>query len=145
MELNQDFKEFIELLNVHKVEYLVVGGYAVGYHGRPRYTGDIDFWIAISKENASKILLALKEFGFESIGLEENDFLKEDLVLQLGYEPCRIDILTSLTGVGFKECFDRKVIANLDGLVINFIHVNDLKVNKSKTGRSRDLGDIENL
>src|ERR1700751_2147268 len=100
MELNPDFKEFIELLNVHKVEYLVVGGYAVGFHGRPRYTGDIDFWIAISRENASKIIRVLKEFGFESIGIKEEEFLKEDLVLQLGYEPCRIDILTSLTGIG---------------------------------------------
>lgn len=145
MELNQDFKEFIELLNVHKVEYLVVGGYAVGFHGRPRYTGDIDFWIAISNENATNIMQVLKDFGFESIGVKEKDFLNEDLILQLGYEPCRIDILTSLTGVGFKECFERKVVANLDGLIINFIHLNDLKTNKSKTGRGKDLGDIENL
>ncbi len=145
MELNPDFKEFIELLNVHKVEYLVVGGYAVGFHGRPRYTGDIDFWIAISKENASKIIKVLKEFGFDSIGIIEEDFLREDLILQLGYEPCRIDILTSLTGVGFKECFERKVVADLDGLLVNFIHISDLKENKSKTGRGKDLGDLENL
>lgn len=145
MELNQDFKEFIELLNVHKVEYLVVGGYAVGFYGRPRFTGDIDFWIAISKTNANKILLVLKKFGFESLGIKQEDFLKEDLILQLGYEPCRIDILTSLTGVNFQECYQRKVTADLDGLLINFININDLKVNKSKTGRAKDLGDIENL
>ncbi|HXA01130.1 MAG TPA: hypothetical protein VNW99_04025, partial [Cytophagaceae bacterium] len=117
---NQDFKEFIELLNVHDVECLVVGGYAVGFYGRPRFTGDIGFWIAISKINADKILLVLKEFGFESIGVREDNFLKEDLILQLGYEPYRIDILTSLTGVDFKKCFERKVIADLDGLRINF-------------------------
>ena len=145
MELNQDFREFIELLNVHKVEYLVVGGYAVGYHGRPRYTGDIDFWVAISKENALNILQVLNSFGFESVGLKEEDFLKEDLIVQLGYEPCRIDILTSIAGVGFKECYERKIVANLEGLIVNFIHINDLKENKLKTGRSKDLGDIENL
>jgi hypothetical protein len=145
MELNQDFKEFIVLLNFHKVEYLVVGGYAVGFHGHPRYTGDIDFWIAISDENAERMLLALREFGFGSIDLKKEDFLKENLILQLGYEPCRIDILTSITGVSFKECFERKVIAEMEGLRINFINIKDLKENKSKTGRAKDLGDIENL
>ena len=119
--------------------------YAVGFHGRPTIHWRYWFLDSDSKENAFNILQALNDFGFESIGLNESDFLKEDLILQLGYEPCRIDILTSITGVGFKECFERKVVANLDGLIVNFIHLNDLKENKLKTGRGKDLGDIENL
>ena len=145
MELNQDFKEFIELLNVHKVEYLVVGGLCGWIPWQTQIHWRYWFLDSDSKENAFNILQALNDFGFESIGLNESDFLKEDLILQLGYEPCRIDILTSITGVGFKECFKRKVVANLDGLIVNFIHLNDLKENKLKTGRGKDLGDIENL
>ncbi len=145
MELNQDFREFIELLNNNEVEYLVVGGYAVGFHGSPRFTGDIDFWLAISRENASKIMKVLTEFGFSSLDITESDFLNEDLIIQLGYEPVRIDLLTSVTGLNFTECFPRKVEANFSGLKVNFIHLNDLKLNKSKTGRNKDLGDLENL
>lgn len=92
MELNQDFKEFIELLNEHKVEYLVVGGYAVAYHGHPRYTGDIDFWIAISKENAQKVVNALRDFGMGVLALQTEDLIKEDIIIQLGYEPNRIEL-----------------------------------------------------
>lgn len=145
MILQPDFKEFIELLNSKKVEYLIVGGYAVGFHGRPRYTGDLDFWVAISIENAHKLKVALDEFGFSSFGLEDADFLKEDVVIQLGYEPVRIDILTSVTGLNFKDCYERKVRAIIDEVEIDFIHLNDLKRNKTSTGRAKDLGDVENL
>ncbi len=145
MQLNQDFKEFITLLNLHEVEYMVVGGYAVGFHGYPRYTGDIDIWIAISKKNAEKMITVFKAFGFGSLPIFEQDFLKEDLVLQLGYEPIRIDILTSLTGVSFQECYARCVKAKFEDLAINFLDLENLKRNKLASGRQKDLGDVENL
>jgi len=145
MDLNQDFKEFIELLNLHKVKYIVVGGYAVGFHGYPRYTGDIDLWIAISKENTDKIIEVLNEFGFQTLSLVAEDFQKEDLVIQFGYEPNRIDILTSVTGLNFDECFNESIIANFENLIIRFLDLKNLKKNKLLTGRQKDLGDIENL
>lgn len=100
LELSQDFKEFVELLNAYEVEYLVVGGYAVAFHGRPRFTGDMDFWIAISADNAQWVVQVLNEFGFASIGIMATDLQQEDIVVQLGYEPNRIDILT------FRNRFD---------------------------------------
>lgn len=145
MDLNQDFKEFIELLNLHKVKYIVVGGYAVGFHGYPRYTGDIDLWIAISKENTDKIIEVLNEFGFQALSLVAENFQKEDLVVQFGYEPNRIDILTSVTGLNFDECFNESIIANFENLIIRFLDLKNLKKNKLLTGRQKDLGDIENL
>jgi predicted nucleotidyltransferase len=145
MTLQPDFKEFIELLNAKGVEYMIVGGYAVGFHGRPRYTGDIDFWVAVSKKNANLLKESLDDFGFSSFGIKAEDFEKEDLVLQLGYEPVRIDILTSISGVTFDECYKRKVVAEIDQVLVNFINLEDLKINKASTGRAKDLGDIENL
>jgi len=145
MELNQDFKEFIELLNKHKVKYLVVGGYAVGFHGYPRFTGDIDFWIAISSENATKILNVLNEFGFGSLNFKIEDFLEANNIIQLGYEPTRIDILTSLSGVQFDNCYQQAVEANFEGLEIKFIDLKNLRINKASSGRAKDLGDLENL
>ncbi|HRH36223.1 MAG TPA: nucleotidyltransferase [Catalimonadaceae bacterium] len=145
LELNSDFKEFIQLLNLHEIEYLVVGGYALAFHGRPRFTGDIDFWIAVSAENGKRFMQVLKDFGFADLLLTADDFTEEDVVVQFGYEPNRIDILTSVTGLNFDSCFERSVKANLDGLLVNFIHLEDLKKNKASTGRKKDLDDLENL
>ena len=145
MELNQDFKEFIQLLNEKTVDYLIVGGYAVAYHGYPRYTGDIDIWVAISKENATKIVEVLNAFGFGSLNITEEYFLQKDLVLQLGYEPVRIDILTSITALSFQECLQSCVKVNFENIVINFLNLENLKINKLATGRQKDLGDVENL
>jgi hypothetical protein len=145
MELNPDFKEFIGLLNLNNVEYIVVGGYAVGFHGHPRYTGDIDFWIAISKENAQKVMKVFEAFGFGHLSIQVEDLLNEDLIIQLGYEPNRIDILTSVTGLNFKECFNSRIVANFDEFYLNFIDLRSLRKNKAATGRAKDLGDLENL
>lgn len=145
MKLPQDFREFLELLNEKKVEYIVVGGYAVAYHGFPRYTGDIDIWVAISKDNAEKIILALKEFGFASLQLSEEDFLQEDIVVQLGYEPVRIDIMTSVTGLTFSEVYQKAEKIILDEVVVTMIDLESLKKNKLFTNRNKDLGDLENL
>lgn len=145
LDLHQDFREFVELLNIHEVEYLVVGGYAVAYYGHPRFTGDIDFWIAISAENAKKVIQVLHDFGLSASGLQQPDLMQENIVIQLGYEPVRIDILTSVTGLSFDDCFSRSIKADLEGLLVNFVHLNDLKINKASTGRVKDLGDLEYL
>jgi len=145
MVLNKEFKEFIELLNVNNVKYLIVGGYAVGFHGYPRYTKDLDVWILVSYENAENIIEALKQFGFGSLGLKIEDFLKPDEFIQLGHPPNRIDIVTSCDGVEFETCFQSKIEIDADGLIINFIDIENLKKNKKVSGRPQDLADLDNL
>jgi predicted nucleotidyltransferase len=143
--LNQDFKEFIESLNDNGVRYLVVGGYAVALHGYPRYTKDIDIWVDMSTENAANILKALHQFGFGSLGVNEAEFTMPDQMLQLGYPPGRIDILTTLPGVEFSECYAARTVVDIDGVSVNFIDLENLKKNKKATGRHQDLADLENL
>ena len=145
MELSNDFKEFIELLNVNKVKYLVVGGYAVGFHGHPRYTKDIDLWVLMKSNNASNIIKSVKEFGFESLGLEEEDFLNSDNIIQLGFPPNRIDLLTEIAGVEFESCYSNKLTIEFEGVTIPFISLNDLIKNKQSSGRLQDLADAEKL
>lgn len=143
--LSKDFKEFIELLNVHSVRYLVVGGYAVAFHGYPRYTKDLDVWIELSPKNAENVINALEEFGFGSLGLKTEDFLESDQIIQLGYPPNRIDILTTLKEINFEDCFKAKIEIEIQGIKINFIDLENLKKNKLATGRPQDLADAENL
>lgn len=143
--LNPDFREFIQSLNDNQVRYLVVGGYAVALHGYPRYTKDIDIWIELSPENATKILRALQQFGFGSLGLTEADFLVSDTIIQLGYPPRRINLLTSLPGVDFEPCYADRVVVEFEGALVNFINRENLKQNKLASGRAQDLADLENL
>lgn len=143
--LNQDFKEFIQSLNDNAVRYLLVGGYAVALHGYPRYTKDLDVWVESTTENAARIIKALQLFGFGSLDLKESDFTTPDQVVQLGYPPNRIDMLTSLSGVEFSECYDSRVIEKIDGVHVSFIDLENLKKNKKATGRHQDLADVENL
>ncbi len=143
--LNQDFKEFIQLLNDNQVHYLVVGGYAVALHGYPRYTKDIDIWIELTQENANHIVETLAQFGFAALGLKESDFLVEDQVIQLGYAPNRIDIITTLSGITFHECYDKRLSVEIDGVNVNFIDRENLRKNKKATGRLQDLADLEKL
>jgi len=140
-----DFKEFVELLNRHEVKYMIVGGYAVGIHGHPRYTGDLDIWLLPEKQNAAKILDVIKDFGFASLNIREADLTKEDAIIQLGYPPLRIDLLTSIDGVRFNECYINRKILYIDGINVSFIGFDDLIKNKKASGRHRDLGDIESL
>ena len=140
-----DYKEFIQSLNDNSVDYLVVGGYAVALHGYPRYTKDIDIWIESSQENATRLLKALEQFGFGSVGLKVEDFLEPDQVVQLGYPPNRIDLLTSLAGVAFQNCYNAKMAVDIEGLIVNFIDIESLKKNKKASGRLQDLADVENL
>jgi len=145
MVLDPDFKEFCQLLNTNKVRYLVIGGYAVAFHGYPRYTKDIDIWLWIDQENASRVVQTLKDFGFESLGLQEEDFLEADTVIQLGYPPNRIDLIMGALGVDFEICYQSRIETEIDDLSIPFIDLESLKKNKRATGRLQDLADIENL
>lgn len=143
--LDQDFKEFIGSLNDNDVRYLVVGGYAVAFHGHPRYTKDIDIWIELDHENAQRVIDALKQFGFGSLELKPEDFLVADQIIQLGYPPNRIDLITTLVAVDFKECFAARETAIINGILVNFIDIENLKKNKRAAGRPQDIADIAHL
>jgi len=140
--LNQDFKEFIQLLNDNQVRYLVLGGYAVALHGYPRYTKDIDIWIEMSSLNAYNLIKALEGFGFGSLGLTIDDFLTPDQVIQLGYPPNRIDLITTPDGVEFQTCYLSRIEVKIDDIIVNFIDLENLKKNKKASGRLQDLADL---
>lgn len=144
-KLPKDFREFIELLNSHEVRYLIVGGYAVAYHGYPRMTGDIDFFLAVSEENAAKLEAVLNDFGFGGLGLTAQDFLEPGKIIQLGYPPNRIDLLTSISGISFAEAWEDRVTDELDGLPVNFVGRKTLLVNKAASGRPKDQADLDAL
>jgi len=145
MVLHQDFKEFLKLLNENKVEYLVVGAYALGFYGAPRNTGDIDIWIGLEKNNAVRMVKTLEDFGFSTLGYKKEDFLESDSVIQLGVPPVRIDILTSITGVDFYDAYKRKAITIIDDVPISYICKEDFVKNKKAAGRLKDLADIERI
>jgi hypothetical protein len=143
--LNRDFKEFIESLNSNNVRYLIVGGYAVAFHGHPRYTKDLDVWIESSEKNAEKILQALEDFGFGALDLTSEDFLQVGQVIQLGYPPNRIDLLNSPSGVDFAECYESRIEIEFEKIKICVIDLENLKKNKRASGRFQDLADVEKL
>lgn len=143
--LNQDFKEFIQLLNDNSVQYLVVGGYAVAFHGHPRYTKDLDVWIWLDTDNANKVVEVLNQFGFGSLDIRVEDFLEPDQIIQLGYPPVRIDLITTLPGVNFEECWQARVDVVVDEVNLKVIDLENLKKNKRASGRLQDLADLEHL
>ncbi|HRH42353.1 MAG TPA: hypothetical protein PKY82_12065 [Pyrinomonadaceae bacterium] len=143
--LNKDFREFIESLNSNKVKYLVLGGYAIAFHGHPRYTKDLDIWLELSEENASNVMKALNDFGFGDLDVSKEDFLQEGMVVQLGYPPNRIDLINSPDGVEFSECYQSRIEIEIDSLKINVIDLTNLKKNKKASGRLQDLADLEKL
>jgi hypothetical protein len=122
-----------------------VGGLAVGFHGQPRFTGDLDVFVDRSPENAARLLRALRAFGFPTGGLSEADFIEPEQVIQLGLSPRRIDILTSLSGVTFAEAWSSRVASELDGIPVNYIGKDALIRNKRALGRPRDLDDLLRL
>ena len=145
--MSSDYREFLKLLNCHRVKYVIVGAHAVVAHSRPRATGDLDVLIDTSKKNAGKIVAVLQEFGFGSVGLKIDDFCKLGFVIQLGYEPNRIDILTSITGVNWAEIWKNKTrgIFGSSNIPVYFIGKKQLIKNKIATGRDRDLIDVKRL
>jgi predicted nucleotidyltransferase len=145
MTLDPDFEDFIKLLNQFEVDYMIVGGYAMAFHGRPRYTGDLDIWIDISEINANKMVSVINVFGFSSLGFKKEDFLKDNLINQIGYPPLRIDILTSIDGISFKEAYLQKQVIKIDDFTANYIGLNHLIQNKQTTGREQDKIDVKAL
>ena len=145
MQLDLDFREFVERFIANDVRFLLVGGYAVAAHGLPRYTGDLDAWVWVGSENASRVIRSLEAFGFAGLGLTEDDFSQPDRVVQLGDPPYRIDILTSIEGVEFDQAWSRRVVLDLDGVLVPFIGRDDLIANKRVAGRPQDIADVERL
>lgn len=145
MRLDPNFNEFIELLLANEVEFMVVGGYAVAVHGHPRYTGDLDIWILVERDNAAKLVRTLDDFGFAPLGLTPDDFLVDEQIIQLGREPVRIDLLTGLDGVSFQDCAARVLDVDVGGMSVPFISRDDLIRNKRASGRTQDLADVEAL
>ncbi len=143
--LPQDFEDFLKLLNSHAVEFLLIGGYAVGLHGYPRGTADLDIWVSISQPNAERLVEAIREFGFDMPNLDPSLFLEEDNLVRMGVPPLRIDILTSITGVAFHDCFVTRQVITIGEVEIPIISLADLKANKQATGRLQDLTDVEHL
>jgi len=145
MEAQEDFKELLELFNGHKVEYMIVGSYALAYHGVPRFTGDIDIFVKPSLDNAQRILSALSDFGFGLLSLTIDDFQNPDSVVQLGVPPVRIDIMTSITGVTWQEADQGKLEGVYGDIPVYFLGREQYIANKRAIGRKKDLADLESL
>lgn len=143
--LPQDFKDFLKLLSENEVQYLLIGGYAVGYYGYPRATHDIDIWIAADPENAEKMVEVMTRFGFEEGSLSKETFLEADAVVRLGVPPMRIEILMGASGVEFLECYKRCLSDDIEGVPVKILHLEDLLANKIASGRHKDLDDVSNL
>jgi len=145
MELDQDFSEFVQLFLDNDVRFLVVGGYALAAHGLPRYTGDLEAWVWIDHENAERIMKSLAEFGFGSLDITAKDFQSPNLVVQLGFPPHRIDLLTGIDGVEFEEAWKHRIEVGVNGTEVPFIGREDLIANKKAAGRAQDLADVTRL
>ena len=145
MEAQQDFKELLALLNEHKVEYVIVGGYALAFHGAPRYTGDIDILVKSDSRNAERILAALDNFGFGGMDISKADFEKPEVVVQLGVAPVRVDIITSLTGVDWEQTYSGRGRGEYGDVPVDYIGREQLIANKRAVGRKRDIADLESL
>jgi hypothetical protein len=143
METQKDFSDLLALFAEYKVDYLIVGAYALAYHGAPRYTGDLDLFVRPDSENAERILCALNAFGFNAVGLVASDFSQSDNVVQLGVAPVRIDIITSLTGLSWDEAVAGEVSGMYGELPVYYIGKNEFILNKRAIGRKKDIADIE--
>lgn len=143
--LPEEFKEFLKLLIERKVEYLLIGGYAVGYHGYPRTTADMDIWVAISPVNAAKLVEVFHCFGMLDSSITEELFQEPGKIIRMGLPPMRIEVLTEISGVSFDECYTARITSEIDGQSVNLISKKHLKINKKASGRHKDLDDIENL
>ncbi len=144
-KLQADLREFVELLNSHGVEYLIVGGHAVAFHGHPRYTGDIDFFVRMTPSNVQRLLAVLDDFGFGSLSITERDLLEPQRIIQLGHPPNRIDLLTSISGVDFDSAWETRIESTMDDQPVIMIGWNELLRNKRAAGRQKDLADVEKL
>ena len=145
IKLPPDFKDFLRFLHTKRVEYLLIGGYAVAYHGYQRTTQDLDIWIAIHPDNAERMVAALKEFGFNVPELSPSLFLRDKSIVRFGEVPLRIDISTAISGVDFTKCYAKRIIEKIEDFHVHFINLHDLKANKKACARDKDLNDLKNL
>ena len=145
MSLPPDFSEFLKLLNCHHVDYLLVGGFAVGFHGYPRATSDMDIWVSQSPENAGRVVAAIRAFGFNTPNLTEDLFLQRRRIVRMGHPPIRIEVMNEIDGVTFEECRPAAILAFFDGIQVPIISLADLKRNKLASGRPKDIDDLQQL
>ena len=145
MEVQPDFRDLLKLFNAHKVEYVVIGGYALAFHGAPRYTGDLDIFVKPDPENAQRIMKALGAFGFGSLELTAEDFQSPDRVIQLGVPPVRIDILTSVTNITWETAAANRIEGKYGDVVVFYMGRAEFVANKRAVGRKKDLADLEAL
>jgi hypothetical protein len=143
IQLPREFKEFIALLNAEKVDYLLVGGWALALHGHPRYTGDMDIWIRPTLENAEAMIRVLRQFGFKSKNFDPQAFTKPENIFRFGFPPMQVDIINTIPGVDFAECYENRIIVKAEDTPINVICVEDFKKNKIASGRPKDIADAE--
>ena len=145
IELPPDFKEFLRLLNCHNADYLVIGGFAVAFHGYPRSTSDIDIWISKTPENVIRVVAAIREFGFDTPNLTPELFLQQRKIVRMGHPPVRIEVMNEIDGVTFDDCRTDRVKTEFDGIPVNIIGLTDLRRNKTASARPKDLDDLQQL
>jgi len=145
IRLPRDFRDFLRLLGAHEVRYLLIGGYAVGYHGYPRATADMDIWVSRTDENAAKLVSVLEEFGFRDAASVSQAFTQSDQVIRMGVPPLRIELVTTISGVDFDACYAGRIESVIDEVRVNILSLPDLKRNKKAAGRAKDLADLEEL
>lgn len=145
IRLHHDFKEFLRLLAANDVRYLLVGGYAVGFYGYPRPTGDLDIWVSNMVQNAEKLVLVLREFGFATPELTSGLFAQEKSIVRMGVPPFKLEIITFIDGAKFDECYSERNVAEIDGVSVSLISLRHLKINKQASGRPKDINDLNNL
>lgn len=145
LSLPPDFKEFLKLLQENNVEYLLIGGYAVGYYGYPRATQDLDIWISVTPTNATRMIETLQTFGFPTTDIQSDLFQQDNNIIRMGIPPMRIEILKEISGVEFQACYKQKIVDEMDGQQVNLISLDQLKKNKKASGRYKDLDDLEHL
>lgn len=143
--MNSDFKELLKLFNDSRIKYLIIGGWAVTYHAEPRYTKDLDVWISADRANAKAIFQALRAFGAPLSGISADDFTQEGNFYQMGVPPVRVDVLMSVPGLKFEDAWHNRVVADFDGVPVNFISRQDLIISKRASGRPQDLIDADLL
>jgi len=143
--LPPDFKEFLKLLKEHDVKYLLIGGYAVGYHGYARATEDMDIWVAVNPDNAQKLVSAMKSFGMEDPSLKPELFMQKPKIIRIGFPPLRLEINTSIDGIEFEECYKARITDYFDGVEVSIIDLENLKKNKKASGRAKDIADLDEL
>ena len=145
LRLPDDFKDFLKLCTQKRVKYLLIGGYAVHYHGYPRSTGDMDIWIELSPSNAAKVVKAFHAFGYRAPDMHEELFLEKGAIVRMGNPPLRLEIVNEISGVTFARCYAARKRAIIDGIRVNLINLQHLKKNKKAAGRPKDLNDLEHL